>query len=831
MHNEINPTSTAADASETPQPEQYDHAAIEPKQRAKWEAAGLHRWQPELTDRPKWFVQSMFPYPSGDLHIGHWFAFSGGDTAARFKRMEGYNVLHPQGFDAFGLPAENAAIREGVHPKKWTYSNIANMRNQFELMGNSYDWTREIVSCDPKYYKWNQYFFLKFLEMGLAYRSDGAVNWCPQDQTTLANEQVKDGKCERCETVVVKRSMPQWYFAITKYADELLDMSDIEWPEGVKTSQTNWIGRSEGVDIEFDVSEYGLETKSIAAFTTRIDTIFGVTFMVLAPEHPLVTQLTQPEQRAEVEAYVAMATSAAEIDRTALDRVKTCAQTGSYCVNPLNGERVPVLVGDYVLATYGTGAVMGVPAHDHRDFELAVKYDLPIRVVVAPPDWDGEPLEAAFVDSGTQVNSGEFNGLDSESGKSAIADKIESMQCGKRAVTYHLRDWLISRQRYWGTPIPIVYCDKCGTVPVPYDDLPVELPDDAEFEPSGKSPLTKHEEWVNVNCPACSAPAERETDTMDTFMDSSWYHMRYLSPDDHDHPFDPKLADGWGPVDQYTGGMEHAVMHLLYARFFNRALRDMGLVNFTEPYKHLFGHGTLITEQGKISKRSNPLAPDPLVAEYGADTLRCYLLFLGPWNKGGIWTDSGINGIRRWLHRVWDICLRDASGRAVTDPSAARTLQRDAHATTKHVIEDMHAYKYNTSIAALMSFVNSMNHAWEDGGVDANSWSDCVKRLLLHLAPLAPHISDELWTRLGHPFSVHNQLLPEYDLDVLTQDMMRIVVQVNGKVRANIEVPSGALEDEISDVALSDESVRRHVAGNSIRRTVYVPGKIYNVVV
>ena len=831
MHNEINPMSTTADAGETTRREPYDHATIEPRQRAKWEAAGLYRWQPDLTDRPKWFVQSMFPYPSGDLHIGHWFAFSGGDTAARFKRMEGYNVLHPQGFDAFGLPAENAAIREGAHPKQWTYSNIANMRRQFELMGNSYDWSREIVSCDPKYYKWNQYFFLKFLEMGLAYRSDGAVNWCPQDQTTLANEQVKDGKCERCETVVVKRSMPQWYFAITKYADELLDMSDIEWPEGVKTSQTNWIGRSEGVDIEFDISEYELDSKAIAAFTTRIDTIFGVTFMVLAPEHPLVTKLTRPEQRDSVEEYVATATAAAEIERTALDRVKTCVPTGAYCVNPLNGERVPVLVGDYVLATYGTGAVMGVPAHDHRDFELAIKYDLPIRVVVAPPDWDREPLAAAYTEPGTQVNSGEFNGLDSETGKSAIADKIESMRCGKRAVTYHLRDWLISRQRYWGTPIPIVFCDKCGTVPVPYDELPVELPDDAEFEPSGKSPLTQHEEWVNVDCPACSGPAQRETDTMDTFMDSSWYHMRYLSPDDDDHPFDPKLADGWGPVDQYTGGMEHAVMHLLYARFFNRALRDMGLVKFAEPYQHLFGHGTLVTEQGKISKRSNPLAPDPLVDEYGADTLRCYLLFLGPWNKGGIWTDSGINGIRRWLHRVWDICLRDASERSITNPSAARTLQRDAHATTKHVIEDMHAYKYNTSIAALMSFVNSMNHAWEDGGVDGDTWSECVKRLLLHLAPLAPHIADELWTRLGHPFSVHNQLLPEFDPDMLTQDVMRIVVQVNGKVRANIEVPSGANEDEIADAALSDESVNRHIAGNSIRRAVYVPGKIYNVVV
>ena len=831
MHSEEQTATGTTSTAEVSDHGRYDPSEIEPKQRANWENAGIYRWRPEDDDKPKWFVQSMFPYPSGDLHIGHWFAFSGGDTAARFKRMEGYNVLHPQGFDAFGLPAENAAIREGVHPKKWTYSNIANMRQQFELMGNSYDWSREIVSCDPKYYKWNQYFFLKFLDMGLAYRSDGAVNWCPQDQTTLANEQVKDGKCERCETTVVKRAMPQWYFAITKYADELLDMSNIEWPEGVKVSQVNWIGRSEGVEIEFDISEYGLDTKSIPAFTTRIDTIFGVTFMVLAPEHPLVSSLTQPEHQAAVQAYVDKATAEADIARTAVDRAKTCVHTGAYCINPLNGERVPILVGDYVLATYGTGAVMGVPAHDHRDFELAVEYDLPIRVVIAPPGWQGEPLLSAYIDAGTQVNSGEFDGMTSEAGKSAIADKVEELGCGDRTVTYHLRDWLISRQRYWGTPIPIIYCEVCDIVPVPYEDLPVELPDDAEFQPSGKSPLTDHAEWVNVNCPTCGIPAKRETDTMDTFMDSSWYHMRYLSPDNDEHPFDPQLANSWGPVDQYTGGVEHAVMHLLYARFFNRAIRDMGLVSFTEPYKHLFGHGTLITEQGKISKRSNPLAPDPLVADYGADTLRCYLLFLGPWNKGGIWTDSGIHGIRRWLHRVWDTCQRDIADRAVTNPAAARKLQREAHATTKQVISDMRAYKFNTSIAALMSFVNAMNHAWEDGGVDTQSWNAHVKRLLLHLAPLAPHIADELWTRLGHPFSIHNQLLPEFDSEMLAEDSMHIVVQVNGKVRANIDVPSTATETEISEAALQDKAVQRHVADKPIRKAIYVPGRVYNLVV
>ena len=548
----------------------YDHNEIEPRIRELWDQHQIYLWDPNDTSRPKWFVQSMFPYPSGDLHIGHWFAFSGGDAAARFRRMQGYSVLHPQGFDAFGLPAENAAIKGNVHPKLWTYQNIANMRRQFELMGNSYDWSRQIITCDPEYYKWNQYFFLKFLENGLAYRSDGAVNWCPEDQTTLANEQVKDGKCERCESVVLKRNMPQWYFAITKYADEMLDMSGIDWPEKVIVSQENWIGRSEGVDIGFDIYEYGLETTSIPTFTTRIDTIFGVTFVVLAPEHPLVAELTQPEFKTVVDDYVAAAARETEIERTSAVRQKTGVPTGSYCINPLNGEHVPILVGDYVLATYGTGAVMSVPAHDERDFEFAKKYGLPIRVVVAPDGWNGEDLGAAYIAPGTQVNSGEFDGLPSERGKEAIADAIEQNGWGKRVVTYHLRDWLISRQRYWGTPIPVIYCDDCGAVPVPYEDLPVELPSDAKFQPSGRSPLFEHEVFLNAPCPRCGKPSKRETDTMDTFMDSSWYHMRYLSPADLDNPFDPEVASAWAPVDQYTGGMEHAVMHLLYARFFNR---------------------------------------------------------------------------------------------------------------------------------------------------------------------------------------------------------------------------------------------------------------------
>ena len=809
----------------------YDHSKIEPRIRELWHESDIYRWNPDDEERPKWFVHSMFPYPSGDLHIGHWFAFSGGDAAARFKRMEGYNVLHPQGFDAFGLPAENAAIRGNVHPQLWTYDNIANMRRQFELMGNSYDWSRQIITCDPEYYKWNQYFFLKFMENGLAYRSDGAVNWCPDDQTTLANEQVKDGKCERCEAVVVKRNMPQWYFAITKYADEMLDMSGIEWPDKVMVSQENWIGRSEGVDIRFDISEYGLETKSIATFTTRIDTIFGVTFVVLSPEHPLVAELTQPDHKSRVDDYVAAAARATEIERTSAVREKTGVPTGAYCINPLNDERVPILVGDYVLATYGTGAVMGVPAHDERDFEFAKKYDLPIRVVVAPENWDGAELESAYIAPGVQVNSGEFDGLPSEQGKEAISDAIEANGWGERVITYHMRDWLISRQRYWGTPIPVIYCDDCGAVPVPYEDLPVVLPSDADFQPSGRSPLMEHEDFLNAPCPNCHEPGTRETDTMDTFMDSSWYHMRYLSPEDGDNPFDPDKAATWAPVDQYTGGMEHAVMHLLYARFFNRALRDMGLVDFSEPYVHLFSHGTLTTDTGKISKRSNPLAPDPLVQEYGADTLRCYLMFLGPWDKGGVWTESGINGIRRWLHRVWDVCTRDAKSLTGGDETAERALDVASHNVTKRVIEDMRAYKYNTTIASLMTYVNQMNDAWDNGGVSPELWRNSVRRLLLHLAPLAPHITEELWLRNGWEFSVHRNLLPKWDESKLTVDTVKIVVQVNGRVRDTITVPTDADQKEVAAAALASTGAMRHTEGKQIRREIYVPGRLFNIVV
>ena len=810
----------------------YAPRDIEPGWQRRWNDSGLYSTKDRVEGKENWFALTMFPYPSGDLHVGHWFAFTGGDVGARFKRMQGYNVLHPQGFDAFGLPAENAAISRNVHPRSWTYERIDHMRRQFDLMGNSYDWSRQIVTCDPEYYRWNQYFFLKLFQAGLAYRAKGPANWCPQDQTTLANEQVKDGECERCGAEVERRELPQWFFRITRYADEMLEMDSIDWPEKIKVMQRNWIGRSEGVTVAFDVDEFAPGEK-IETFTTRIDTIYGVTFVVLAPEYPLVGALTQPEQRAAVEEYTARARRESEIERTSTEREKTGVFTGAYCRNPLNGERVPVLVGDYVLASYGTGAVMGVPAHDTRDFVFAKKYDLPIRVVVAPDDWRGEELSEAYLGHGAQVNSDEFDGIPSSEGMSRIADKIEANRWGRRDVTYHLRDWLISRQRYWGTPIPIVYCDLCGTVPAPEDQLPVLLPDQADFRPTGQSPLTLDPDFVNTECPKCHGPATRETDTMDTFMDSSWYHLRFTSPSEAGRPFSPNGIKAWAPVHQYTGGMEHAVMHLLYARFFNKALRDMGFVDFDEPYTRLFSHGVMTTQLGRISKRSNPLAPDPLVARYGADTIRCYLMFLGPWDVGGAWTGSAINGVSRWLNRVWDLAQRNPELLRAMEPdeAAERELLRAAHATTRKVINDMGAFKFNTSIAALMEYSNELARLWERAGISPAAWRDAVERLLLLAAPLAPHVTEELWERTGREYSIHQQSSPGWDDSLAAADNVTIVVQVNGRVRDQLELPAEVTEEEAVDAALASERVMRHTANGEVVKKIYVPGRLVNLVV
>ena len=812
---------------------QYMPAEVESRWQERWAQSGIYEVRDD-DPRPKWYELTMYPYPSGDLHIGHWYAMSGADAHARFMRMKGFNVLHPMGFDAFGLNAENAAIERGIHPAKWTMGNIEKMRRQFRSMGPLYDWDRELVTCVPEYYRWNQWMFLKFLKAGLAYRDFAPANWCPTDNTVLANEQVVDGRCERCDSEVIRRELNQWLFRVTKYADELLDQSKIEWPEKINTMQTNWIGRSEGVDVEFDVSEYGLDQTALTTFTTRIDTIFGVTFVVLAPEHPLVESLTTPERRSEVEEYVEQARKQTEIERLSTEKEKTGVFTGSYAVNRLNGERVPILIGDYVLLTYGTGIVMGVPAHDQRDFEFARKYDLPIRVVVAPDGWDGGPIEEAYLEEGTQVNSGQFDGLTSAEGKRHIAEFIESQGWGKRAVQYRMRDWLISRQRYWGTPIPVVYCDDCGTVPVPEDDLPVLLPEDSEFRPTGESPLALHEGFVNTTCPSCDGPAKRETDTMDTFVDSSWYQFRFASPRFDEGMFDREAVEMWGPVDQYTGGVEHAVMHLLYARFFTKAMRDLGLLDFDEPFIRLFNQGHILSEGEKMSKsRGNVVAPDEYVGKYGADAVRCYLMFIGPWDRGGSWQDTGINGVSRWLNRVWEISQRDS--RVLDDlPSeqaAAVDLARTTHKTIRRVERDVESFKFNTALAGLMEFTNSLNSAWEAKNVDSGTWNDAVEKLLVLLAPMAPHITEELWERAGHTTSIHNEPLPEYDADLAADEMIELVVQVNGRVRATIELPVDVSEEDAKEAAMASENVRRHTDGKQVVKTIYVPGRLVNLVV
>jgi leucyl-tRNA synthetase len=819
--------------------DRYDPSQIEKKWQERWEADGLYHAAEDKSR--KWYYLSMLPYTSGDLHIGHWYNFTGPDIQARFLKMRGLNVLLPIGFDAFGLPAENAAIRSGIHPHKWTYDNIDRMRGQLRSMGAMFDWSTEVVTSDPEYYRWNQWFFLKLWERGLAYRAMAPANWCPSCQTVLANEQVlPDGTCERCGTAVTHRDLEQWFFRITAYADELLDHSKVDWPDPVTTMQKNWIGRSEGVEIAFGLDVPGVDQKELRVFTTRPDTIFGVTSMVLAPEHPLVEQITTDARRAEVEAYVEQARAQTEIERLSTERQKTGVFTGAYCRNLLNDEEVPIWIADYALLWYGTGAVMGVPAHDQRDFEFAKQYGLECRVVIAPPDWDGHPLEEAYLGEGSMVNSGQFDGLPNEQGKAAIADHIESKKLGKRTVSYRIRDWLISRQRYWGTPIPMVHCAKCGVVPVPEEQLPVLLPEDAEFKPTGESPLAAHEGFVNVDCPSCGEPARRETDTMDTFMDSNWYFIRYLSPNYAEGPVDPARARAWLPVDQYTGGAEHAVMHLLYARFFWKAIRDLGVVEGDEPFLRLFNQGQILGPDGqRMSKsRGNVIAPDEYVQRYGADTFRCYLMFIGPWDEGGPFGIEGIAGIQRWLHRVWGLivngpALGDADPGAVRPDgrASARDMRRAVHQTIRKATEDIERFRFNTLLAALMELTNALVRQRDAGPVDRDAWNEATESLLLMLAPAAPHIAEELWQRGGRPYSVHQQPWPEWDDDLAREDEVTLVVQVNGKLRDRIQVPASIEEERAKELALASERVRPHTDGKQVQRVVYVPGKLVNVVV
>jgi leucyl-tRNA synthetase len=811
--------------------EKYIPQEIEPKWQQKWEDDKLHRAVVDH-EQEKFYYLTMLPYPSGDLHIGHFYAMCPSDAQARYYRMNGYNVTFPVGFDAFGLPAENAAIQHSIHPKEWTYANIKRMRRQLRAMGAMWDWEREAISSDPEYYKWSEWFFLQFYKHGLAYKAEAPVDFCPQCNTTLAREQVwgEDRHCERCNTPVIKKNLSQWFFRITNYAEELLDHSKIQWPERVVTMQKNWIGRSEGADAIFK-SEMG---DDIVVFTTRPDTLWGATFMVLAPEHPLVDKLTTPDKKAEVETYVTQATRQSEIDRTATDKEKTGVFIGAFAINPVNGERIPIWIADYVLMTYGTGAIMAVPAHDERDFEFAVKFDLPIPVVIAPPDWDGQPLSEAYVGEGTMVNSGAFDGTPTADGEAVgkVTAWLEKKGMGEGQVRYRLHDWLISRQRYWGAPIPIVYCDACGTVPVPEDQLPVLLPDDVEFMPTGESPLRFHEGFLNTTCPQCGGPATRETDTMDTFMCSSWYHYRYLSPQYDEGPWDPEEGRYWLPVDQYTGGIEHATMHLMYTRFFTMALRDIGLVDFDEPMLRLYNQGMVLGEDGeKMSKsRGNVIAPDELVRAFGADTVRTYLMFFARWDLGGPWDSQGIKGPRRFLDDVWNLVVEGGEQKAEVKSEDEKALRRKTHQTIRKVTEDLKGFAFNTAIAALMELRNTLQNK-KAALYGSAAWDEAIESLLLLLCPIAPHITEELWSCLGKPYSIHQQAWPAWDKEVAAEETFMLIVQINGKLRDRIPVPVDIDEAGARALALASEKAQRYIGDKEPRKVIYVPGRLVNIVV
>jgi leucyl-tRNA synthetase len=815
-------------------PEQpvYNPAEVEPKWQAYWEKDGLYHADIDPT-RSKHYALTMLPYPSGDLHIGHWYAMTPSDARARFMRMRGYNVMFPIGFDAFGLPAENAAVNRGIHPKKWTYANIERMRGQLKSMGAMFDWRREAISSDPKYYRWTQWFFVQLFNHGLAYRKKSPVDWCPHCNTTLAREQVwgEDRHCERCGTPVIKKDLEQWFFRITNYAEELLDFSHLDWPERVQTLQTNWIGRSEGASVTFH-TEQG---DPLEIFTTRPDTLWGATFMVLAPEHPLVQKITTPEQHDAVQAYIEQTLRQSDIQREAADKEKTGVFTGGYAINPVNGERIPVWIADYVLMTYGTGAIMAVPAHDQRDFEFARKFGLEVRVVVQPegmPGLDGATMGEAIPASGPMINSGPLTGTPGEHSFDRTVAYLEENGLGERAINYRLRDWLISRQRYWGAPIPIVFCKDHGEVAVPEDQLPVLLPDDVEWLPTGESPLKLHPTWRVTTCPICGKPAERETDTMDTFMCSSWYHLRYLSPDYDQGPFDPNEYDYWMPVDTYTGGIEHATMHLIYTRFFHKAGRDMGIMKGPEPMVQLRNQGIILGEDSeKMSKsRGNVVAPDELVGRYGADTVRAYLMFFARWDMGAPWNSSGIEGAARWVRRVWALFAEPPNpGKA--SPSVLRDLRRKLHQTLRQVTRDYETFEFNTIISALMELLNEMYKAGEQGAAGTNEWREAQDVYLRMMAPAAPHIAEELWERLGKPYSIHTQPWPEFDAQAAREEEITLVVQVNGRVRDRITVPVGISAEAARSLALESPAVQRYLEDGAPKKVILVPGRLVNIVI
>ncbi len=827
--------------------EHYLPQAVETKWQRIWEERKFFSVDYDQ-DKEKYYVLEMFPYPSGKIHMGHVRVYTIGDVIARYKWMRGYNVLHPMGWDAFGLPAENAAIERGTHPATWTYKNIDEMRSQLKRLGYSLDWKRELATCDKDYYCWEQLFFLKFWERNLVYRKKAPVNWCPGCNTVLANEQVEEGQCWRCGAQVETRELTQWFLRITEYAEELLqDLDRLEgkWPEKVLTMQRNWIGKSEGAEIDFNLED---SDRSIRVFTTRPDTLFGATFMCLAPEHPLVEDFIQEEDSGqEIRQFVNMVQAEDKAVRTAEDMEKEGLFSGRYCLNPVTRERMPIYIANFVLMEYGTGAVMSVPAHDQRDFEFAQKYGLPIRMVIQPTEEDKNlnKLEEAYTESGVMVNSGQFNGLDNETGKQAIISYLEDKKIGLKAVQYRLRDWNISRQRYWGAPIPVIYCDHCGAVPVPEEDLPVVLPLDVQTHPGGKSPLPDNENFVQVRCPKCGGPGQRETDTMDTFVESSWYFARYTDPHIDSQPFDQEALDYWMPVDQYIGGIEHAVLHLLYSRFFIKALRDLGYTRVDEPFLQLLTQGMVLKSGAKMSKsKGNIVDPNDMLDHFGADTTRLFILFASPPEKDLDWNDKGVEGAQRFLFRLWRLgqellpdlspigACADLDSRNLS--SEEKNLRRKEHSNFFRISRDMEdRFQFNTAIAAVMELVNEVSSFKDklrqtDSGrkVLSSAWST----ILLTLYPMCPHICEELWQQTGYAYCLAQMEWPEHDPEALKQEEILMVVQVNGKLRGKITVPTEADNQEIKELALENANVKKNLQDKEVKKIIVVPNKVVNIV-
>ena len=807
-----------------------DLLEIEKKWQKKWAEDRIYSFDTSRRDK-KYYTLEMFSYPSGaKLHVGHWYNFGPSDSFARFKSMQGYEVFEPMGFDAFGLPAENYAIKTGIHPQDSTLKNIATMEKQLQAMGGMFDWDYEVKTCMPDYYKWTQWIFLQLYKAGLAYRKEAPVNWCTSCNTVLANEQVVDGHCERCGSQVVRKNLTQWFFKITAYADELLrDLDKLDWPEKTKAMQRHWIGKSTGGEIEF-TCESG---DKFRVFTTRADTIFGVSYVILAPEHPLVDKLTTPDRKAEVEAYKLACSKVSEIDRMSSTREKTGAFTGAYCINPVNGERVPIWIGDYVIYSYGTGAVMGVAAHDERDFDFAKKYGLQIKRVIRSAD--GSPDDLPFCEYGVMVNSDKFDGMGSEEGKVAVVKWLEEKGAGELKTNYRLRDWLISRQRYWGCPIPVIHCPHCGEVAVPEEDLPVKLPYNVDFTPDGRSPLLKSEEFMNCTCPKCGAPARRDPDTLDTFVCSSWYFLRYPDAHNDKQAFDPEIINKMLPVDKYIGGAEHACMHLLYARFFTKALRDLGYLKFDEPFTSLVHQGTILGPDGfKMSKsRGNVVSPDDYVSKYGSDAFRFYLMFGFAYTDGGPWNSSGIESIVKFLERTERIVLKIKDMPAGSKPlsGAEKQLLYTLNYTIRRVSEDMEVFSFNTAIARIMELINAMyKYDSECAEKDADLLKDCADKLVLLLAPLVPHIAEELNESLGKPYPVYRRRFPVCEEKWLVKDEYELAVQVNSRIKAKIVVGMGADNKEIEKIALSNEAVAQALEGLTPVKVIVIPKRLVNIV-